>query len=121
MSQTEGARLFREAWIAGVQQHFPGEPKAGYVTPWEDTPQWERDAAGAVYAQVRQFIDISDGKTDRLSREQKGRFVALCWTAQMFKHFDAPKPGYVADWPELPSWQQETDADVFEAIEKSLT
>lgn len=28
MSQIEGARLFREAWIAGVRKHFPGEPKA---------------------------------------------------------------------------------------------
>ncbi|TGZ17314.1 hypothetical protein DV517_22870 [Streptomyces sp. S816] len=33
MSNAEGARLFREAWIAGVRQHFPWEPKAGYVTP----------------------------------------------------------------------------------------
>lgn len=38
MSQTEGARLFREAWITGVHQHFPGEPKASYVTSWDDTP-----------------------------------------------------------------------------------
>ncbi|MFD9419129.1 hypothetical protein ACFWC9_31130 [Streptomyces goshikiensis] len=120
MSQTEGARLFRETWIAGVHQHFPGKPKAGYVTPWEDTPQWEREAAGSVYDQVRQFIEISGGHTSRLSREQKSRFVATCWTAQMFKHFEDPKPGYVADWPDLPSWQQETDADIFEAIEKAL-
>ncbi|EFL17251.1 hypothetical protein [Streptomyces sp. C] len=119
MSQTEGARLFREAWIAGVRQHFPGEPKAGYVTPWDETPQWEREAAGAVYAQVRHFVEISDATTARLSREQKSRFVATCWTAQMFKHFENPEPGYVADWPDLPAWQQETDADIFEAIEKA--
>ncbi|WP_405978980.1 hypothetical protein [Streptomyces sp. NBC_00158] len=118
MLQTEGARLFREAWIAGVRQHFPGEPKAGYVTPWEHMPQWEREAAGAVYAQVRQFVEVAT--TARLSREQKGRFVATCWTAQMFKHFEDPKPGYVADWPDLPAWQQETDADTFEAIEKAI-
>lgn len=36
----------------------------------------------------------------------------------MFKHFEDPKPGYVADWPELPGWQQETGADVSEAIER---
>lgn len=29
----------------------------------------------------------------------------------------SPKPGYVADWPDLPDWQKETDADIFEAIE----
>ncbi|MFF3196365.1 MULTISPECIES: hypothetical protein [Streptomyces] len=119
MSQVKGAQVFREAWIEGVHRHFPGEPKPGYVTPWEDTPQWEREAAGAVYEQVRQFIEVSDGHTAKLSREQKGRFVAVCWTAQMFKHFENPKPGYVADWSDLPAWQQETDADIFEVIEKS--
>lgn len=116
MPQAEGARPPRESWIAGVRRHFPGEPKAGYVTPWEETPQWERDAAGAVYAQVRQFVQVSGGHVARLSREQKGRFVALCWTAQMYKHFEEPKPGYVADWDALPEWQRETDADIFEAI-----
>jgi len=25
---------------------------------------------------------------------------------------------YVADWDELPQWQQETDADIFERIEQ---
>lgn len=117
MSQDAGARLFREAWIAGVRKHFPGEPKPGYVTPWEETPGWERQAASAVYDQVAQFLALSDGSAARLSREQKGRFVALCWTAQMYKHFADPKPGYVADWPALPQWQQETDADIFERIE----
>ncbi|MFE2291288.1 hypothetical protein [Streptomyces sp. NPDC059452] len=70
MSQTEieGARLFREAWIAGVRRHFPGEPKAGYVTPWDETP-----------------------------------------------------PGYVADWADLPAWQQETDVDIFDAMEAALS
>lgn len=119
MSETEGARLFREAWIAGVHRHFPGEPKPGYVAPWDETPQWEREAAGAVATQVRQFVSLSDGAAARLTREQKGRFVAICWTAQMYRHFSEPKPAYVADWPQLPTWQQETDADIFEAIEKS--
>ncbi|WP_371654740.1 MULTISPECIES: hypothetical protein [unclassified Streptomyces] len=118
MSQTEGARLFREAWIAGVRKHFPGEPKAGYVTPWEDTPEWERAAAGAVHAQICQLLELSGGHASRLSREQKSRFVATCWTAQMYHHFKDPKPGYVADWAELPEWQRETDADIFEAVEE---
>ncbi|AGI90954.1 MULTISPECIES: hypothetical protein [Streptomyces] len=38
--------------------------------------------------------------------------------APPYKHFEEPKPGYVADWAELPKWQQETDADIFEAIER---
>ncbi|MEU3197109.1 MULTISPECIES: hypothetical protein [unclassified Streptomyces] len=112
-------RVFREAWIAGVTKHYPGEPKPGYVTPREETPEWEREAAAAVYGQVRDFIRVSAGHATRLTREQKGRFVATCWTAQMFKHFENPKPGYVADWADLPGWQQETDADIFERIERT--
>jgi hypothetical protein len=70
------------------------------------------EQCGCVYEQARHFIEISGGTTARLSREQKSRFVATCWKAQMFKHFEDPKPGYVADWPDLPYWQQETDADM---------
>ncbi|MFE6052276.1 hypothetical protein ACFQ6N_16100 [Kitasatospora sp. NPDC056446] len=117
---TENGRIFREAWIAGVRRHFPGEPKPGYVTPWEETPDWERASAAAVYGQVRDFVAVSSGATARLTREQKGRFVATCWIAQIHKHIEDPKPGYVADWDDLPKWQQETDADIFEAIEQQL-
>ncbi|MEU5793663.1 hypothetical protein E2C11_06235 [Streptomyces lavendulae] len=113
-------RIFREAWIDGVNKHYPGEPKPGYVTPWDETPAWEREAATAVYGQVRDFIKVSGGHAARLSREQKGRFVAICWTAQMFRHFEDPKPGYVADWSDLPVWQRETDADIFERIEGTV-
>ncbi|GAA1023441.1 MULTISPECIES: hypothetical protein [Amycolatopsis] len=116
----EPGRIFREAWIAGVKRHFPGEPKPGYVTPWEETPGWERASAAAVYAQVRQFVEISGGSTAKLSRSQKSRFVALCWIAQIHQHIPDPKPAYVADWDQLPQWQQETDADIFEAIEKAV-
>jgi hypothetical protein len=52
----------------------------------------------------------------KLTREQQGRFVALCWTAQIYKHFEDPKPSYVADWADMPAWQQQTDADIFGAI-----
>jgi hypothetical protein len=116
----EAGRVFREAWIAGVRKHYPGEPKPGYVTPWDDTPEWERDSAAAVYEQVRQFIEAADGATAKLTREQKGRFVALCWIAQIFKHFPNPKASYVADWSDMPEWQQETDSDIFEHIEQTL-
>jgi len=113
----EQGRIFREAWIAGVRKYYPGEPKPGYITPWDDTPDWERQAAVAVYSQVRAFAEISDGNTAHLTREQKGRFVATCWIAQIYKHIRDPKPSYVADWADLPEWQRETDADVFERIE----
>jgi hypothetical protein len=117
---SEPGRIFREAWIAGVKRYYPGEPKAGYVAPWEETPDWERASATAVYEQVRQFIDVSNGTTAKLSREQKGRFVALCWIGQIYKHIPDPKPAYVADWNDLPEWQRETDADIFERVEMEL-
>ena len=113
----ERGRVFREAWIAGVKRHYPGEPKPGYIAPWEETPQWERDSATAVYDQVRAFVLATDGRATSLQRSQKGRFVALCWIGQIMKHFDEPKPSYIADWDDLPEWQRETDADVFERIE----
>ncbi len=114
---SEQGRVFREAWIAGVSKYYPGEPKPGYITPWDDTPDWERQAAAAVYTQVRTFVEISAGKTARLTREQKGRFIAICWTGQIYKHIEDPKPSYVVDWADLPDWQQQTDADIFERIE----
>lgn len=116
MSVAQG-RIFREAWIAGVKQHYPGEPKPGYIAPWEETPGWERQSAAAVYDQVRAFVMATNGNTARMTREQKGRFVALCWIGQIYTHFANPKPAYVADWDDIPIWQQETDADIFERIE----
>jgi hypothetical protein len=117
----ERGRVFREAWISGVTTYYPGEPKPGYITPWEDTPDWERAAATAVYDQVLAFIHATDGATAKLTRTQKGRFVALCWIGQIYKHFPDPKPSYVADWDALPEWQQETDADIFERIEQDAS
>jgi len=113
--------MFREAWIAGVATHYPGVPKPGYITPWEKTPGWERSAAAAVQNQVIEFVRATDrSATAKLSRKQKGRFVALCWIGQIYKHFSDPKASYVADWDDLPSWQQETDSDIFERIEREV-
>lgn len=116
----EPGRGFREAWIAGVKSHYPGEPKPSYITPWEDTPDWERESAASVFTQVAAFIETTAGNTAKLSRDQKGRFVALCWIGQIYKHVPDPKPAYVADWQDLPQWQRETDADIFEAVEQHL-
>jgi hypothetical protein len=116
--QADDGQIFREAWIAGVRKHYPGEPKPGYVTPWDETPDWERESAAAVYQQVSEFLRATDGRATRLTRAQKGRFVAVCWTGQIYRHIDDPKPSYVADWDELPDWQKETDADIFERIEQ---
>ncbi len=113
----EPGQVFRQAWIDGVHRHYPGTPKPSYVTPWEDTPEWERASAAAVEEQVRAFVRVSAGSTAKLTREQRGRFVALCWIAQIHRHVPNPKPAYVADWDELPAWQREVDADIFDAVE----
>jgi hypothetical protein len=120
MEQSDKGRFFRAAWITGVNTHFPGTPKAGYVSPWEEMVEWEQQAAIAVYEQVAQFVRLCAGQTKRLNREQRGRFVALCWIGQIYRHFDEPKESYVADWDALASWQQETDADIFSAIETNV-
>lgn len=117
MSDRPG-QLFRTAWINGVNRHYPGDPKPGYVAPWHEMPAWEQSAAQAVYEQVRDFIRISDGATAHLSPEQRGQFIAACWNAQVHKHIAEPKPSYVAPWDELPQWQRAVDIDLFTEIEK---
>lgn len=116
----DDGRFFHEAWVAGVRKHYPGTPKDSYVVPWEEAPDWERAGAAAVYQQVKAFIEISDGATAKLTRDQRSQFVAICWIGQMYKQFGDPKPSHVADWSQLASWHQETDADIFEQIERRL-
>ncbi|WP_334024597.1 hypothetical protein [Nocardia terpenica] len=113
-------KIFRQAWITGVTTHYPGTPKDSYITPWENTPHWERASAAAVYRQVADFITITDGAATRLTPEMKGQFVALCWVGQIYAHISDPKPGYVAPWDQLPNWQKKTDIDIFDAIERDL-
>lgn len=115
----ENGRLFRQAWIDGVTKHYPGEPRPGYVAPWAEMAEWEQAAATAVYDQVAAFVKATGGATSKLTREQRGRFVALCWIGQIHRHFPDPRPSYVADWDTLPDWQREVDADIFEEIERN--
>jgi hypothetical protein len=120
MNQEQGGQFFREAWIAGVKRYYEGTPKEGYTAPWEAMSSWEQESAQAVYEQVQQFVVLTNRQTKSLSREQKGRFVCLCWIGQILKHFSEPKASYIADWDHLPHWQQETDSDIFEAIEQQV-
>ncbi|WP_280274879.1 hypothetical protein [Nocardia wallacei] len=115
-----GGKVFREAWIKGVTTHYPGTPKDSYITPWENTPDWEKASAEAVYQQVADFIRITDGAATRLEPETKGQFVAICWVGQIYAHIPDPKPGYVAPWEQLPEWQQKTDMEIFKAVEGDL-
>lgn len=116
-----GGRVFREAWITGVTKYYPGSPKDSYIAPWENTPDWERASAAAVYCQVVDFIELTDGAAARLSPELKGQFVAICWIGQILARIPDPKPGYIAPWDQLPDWQQKTDIGIFEAIERDVT
>ena len=82
--------------------------------------EWEQLAATATYQQVRQFVLLTNGSTQRLTKEQKGRFVCLCWIGQIYRSFATPKESYIADWEQLPEWQRETDIAIFEAIERAV-
>ena len=39
---------------------------------------------------------------------------------QVYRHIPHPKPGYVADWDDLPVWQRATDIGIFEEIQESV-
>lgn len=55
--KVERGRVFRDAWIAGVTRHYPGEPKVGYIAPWEETPDWEWESAAWIGQIFRHFPD----------------------------------------------------------------
>jgi hypothetical protein len=118
--QDDRGRIFREAWIAGLTKHFDGAPKDSYIRLWDETPEWEKACATAVYDYVVEFIQAGDGAT-KLSRVQKGQFVAVCWREQVRKHVADPKPSHVPAWEDMPRWWQETDSDIFERIEEQVS
>jgi hypothetical protein len=59
-------------------------------------PEWERQSAQAVAALVVRFVEESGNGTAKLTREQRGQFVATAWLAQMYKHFSAQGQGRLA-------------------------
>ncbi|SHN16433.1 hypothetical protein [Actinacidiphila paucisporea] len=53
--------------------------------------------------------------------DEPGRIFREAWISGVRKHFAGePTPGYVAGSEDLPGWQRETDADIFEAVRDSL-
>ena len=118
MNEEKNGRIFREAWIAGVNKYYPGTPKPGYISPWEEMAEWEQLAAIAVYGKVKAFIQAGLQSTPpaHIAPEQGGRFIGEAWNVQVYRHIPNPKPGYVADWDDLPEWQRQTDIGIFEAI-----
>jgi hypothetical protein len=121
LDQEAGGRYFREAWIAGVTRHFPGTPKSGYIVPWDEMGEWEQKAAIAVYAKTQAFILAGLHGNKHPTPEQGGRFISETWNVQVYRHIPNPKPGYVADWEDLPEWQRKTDMDIYSAIEAEVS
>lgn len=114
----EPGRLFRAAWINGVHRHHPGEPNPSYTLSYDDAPAWERRACAEVWKIVAWLVHAT--MTSALTRKEKSVVIADLWRAEMQAAFDNPKPSYVAPWEELPTWQQEVDADIFEDIETHI-
>ena len=48
----EQGRAFREAWVAGVRKHYPGEPKPGYVADWDDLPAWQQETDADIFERI---------------------------------------------------------------------
>jgi hypothetical protein len=122
MDREQGGRFFREAWITGVHKHYPGTPKPGYIAPWEEMPDWEKEIVTELYQQMQALVLAGTGSTPvtRLTKEQGGRVIRIGWIGQVYKHIPNPKPAYVCDWEEMSSWEQEVDMDIFEAIEEAV-
>lgn len=120
--EEQQGRRFRAAWISGVQAHYPGEPKPSYTVPWEEMPEWEQLAASTVYGKVRALILVGSrqGAPTSLHPEQGGRYISEAWNVQVYRHIEKPKPGYVANWEDLPEWQRQTDMEIFTAIEQAV-
>lgn len=123
MNREEGGRFFRNAWIMGVHKYFPGTPKPGYVAPWENMPDWEKDIVTELYQQVSALVHagIEQEKFTQLNREQGGHVIRIGWIGQVYKHISDPKPAYVSAWEEMPQWEQEVDMDIFEEIQNKVT
>lgn len=113
----DGGRFFRDRWIDLVKRHYPGTPPAKELRSWEDLEPWEQENAIKVYELVQHLAWTVGWPIDGLSREQKGRFVYTCMIAQVWKRIPQGEEAHLVDWDQLPAWQQESYADIFENIE----
>jgi hypothetical protein len=114
-NREDSGRFFREAWIVGVNKHFPGTPKPGYVAPWESMPDWEKEIVTEICAQIQALIQagVQGGQIKHLNREQGGRVICIAWIGQVYKHISDPKPSYVCNWEEMPLWEQKVYMGIF--------
>lgn len=120
MNREAGGQFFRNEWIKGVNTHFPGTPKPGYVAPWEAISEWEQESAMEVYQQIYALVVAGREQAIRLNREQGGRVIRLAWVGQIYRHIPDPKSSYVCSWEEMLAWEQAVDMDIFEAIQAQV-
>jgi hypothetical protein len=113
-------RLFRTAWVEGVGRHYPGTPRPGHLAAWEELSDWERDSSVTVADQIARFVLAAGGRTSRLTRAQRGQFVVTCWIAQVHRHVAEPSVAAITPWEELPEWQRQTVAHVFDVLERAV-
>jgi hypothetical protein len=76
-----------------------------------------------IYAQVQHLIlagKRSADETIRLTRKQGGLLVRIAWIGQVYRHIPKPKTAYVCPWEEMNIWEQETDCDIYQEIEKQV-
>jgi len=121
MDFEQGYRATRQAWIDGVNEHYPGTPKASYVTPWDEMDVWEQEAVKQLFNHVRAIITPSLQAGVHIPAEHGGHLVASTWNVLMFQLLHDPKASYVKHFHELDEWQQKTDIGMFHAIESSVT
>ena len=119
--QPEGGRFFRDAWMRGIEKYYPGNPPSASISDWEALDQWEQNSAVAVYDVVQHFVlatgFVAVGASSLpLSQEQKGRFVHTCWLASIFNHVAQPGEEDTVAWEDLPAWQQQVYAYIFDDI-----
>ncbi len=120
LEREAAGRLFRTAWVEGVGRHHPGTPRAGTLADWEELAEWERESSSTVAEQVAQLVLQANGRTSRLTRAQRGQYVAICWIAQVHRHLSEPQVSAITPWEEMAEWQRLTVAHVFDVIEQAV-
>ena len=113
-------RLLRTAWVEGVGRHHPGTSRARAIDAWEELAPWVQQSSCTVAEQIAGLVVAANGRTTRLTRAQRGQFVATCWIAQVHRHQSEPPVSSITPWDEMPDWQRQAVAHVFDVIEQAV-
>ena len=114
------AKRVRQAWIDGVKEYYPGEPKASYILPWGEMSSWEQEAVRLLTQHVQSILIPLAAQNIQIPREHGGYLVCAIWNTLMFQLLLEPKPSYVKHFDQLDEWQQKADIKMFEAIEGTV-